>query len=141
MLAGIHGNSELSFALLEIVSFLVAAGFHATVADLASIAVDEAFIPIKPGCCCCSAQARSQRCRQQGGPAQMRHQLQCGSAFHRRSLMRSSGTTACPWPTSAFRNPSLCVFSWWNWPAVLINSSIRTEAGHGKPLCLVAKGP
>ena len=43
-LARLHGNSELSLAVLEIVTFLDA--------DVACIAVDEAFIPMKPGCCC-----------------------------------------------------------------------------------------
>lgn len=43
-LAGLHGNSELSFALLEIITFLDT--------DVACIAEDMAFIPMKPGCCC-----------------------------------------------------------------------------------------
>ncbi len=43
-LAGLHGNSELSFALLEIIMFLDI--------DVACIAEDKAFIPMKPGCCC-----------------------------------------------------------------------------------------
>jgi hypothetical protein len=43
VLAGLHGNPELSLAVLEIVTFLVANGFRAVVADVASIAVDEAF--------------------------------------------------------------------------------------------------
>jgi hypothetical protein len=43
-LTGLHGNSELSFAVLEIATFLDA--------DVACIAVDEAFIPMKPVCCC-----------------------------------------------------------------------------------------
>jgi hypothetical protein len=36
-LAGSHGNPELSFAVLELVSFLVANGFRAAVADVATI--------------------------------------------------------------------------------------------------------
>ena len=43
-LAGLHGNPELSLAVLEVVSFLDT--------DVAGIAVDEAFIPMKPVCCC-----------------------------------------------------------------------------------------
>jgi hypothetical protein len=43
-LAGLHGNPELSLAGLEVVSFLDA--------NVGGIAVDEAFIPMKPVCCC-----------------------------------------------------------------------------------------
>ena len=43
-MAGLHGNSELCFAVLEFVSFLDA--------DVASIAVDEALIPMEPVSCC-----------------------------------------------------------------------------------------
>ena len=43
-LAGLHGNPELSLAVLEIATFLDT--------DVACIAVDEAFIPMKPVCCC-----------------------------------------------------------------------------------------
>lgn len=41
---GLDGNSQLSLAVLEIVTF------HD--ADAACIAVNEAFIPMKPVCCC-----------------------------------------------------------------------------------------
>ena len=51
-LAGLHGNSELCFAVLELVSFLVANGFRVAVADVASIALDEALIPMEPVSCC-----------------------------------------------------------------------------------------
>ena len=50
-LARLHGNSELSFAVLEIVTLLVTNGFRAAVAVVACITVDEAFIPMKPACC------------------------------------------------------------------------------------------
>ena len=43
-LAGLHGNPELSLAVLEVVSFLDA--------DVACIAVDQAFIPMEPLSCC-----------------------------------------------------------------------------------------
>jgi hypothetical protein len=38
-------------AVLEIVTFLVANGFRAAVADVACIAVNESFIAMKPVCC------------------------------------------------------------------------------------------
>jgi len=43
-LAGLHGNSELSLAVLEIITFLDA--------DVACITVDEAFLAMEPVCCC-----------------------------------------------------------------------------------------
>jgi len=45
-------NSELSLAVLEIVTFLVANGFRAAVADVACIAVPESFLAMKLVCCC-----------------------------------------------------------------------------------------
>jgi len=51
-LAWLHGNFALSLAVLKIVLLLVAIGFRAAVADVASIAVDKAFIHMKPVCCC-----------------------------------------------------------------------------------------
>jgi hypothetical protein len=43
-LAWLHGNSELSYAVLDLVTFLDA--------DMACIAVDEAFIPMEPVSSC-----------------------------------------------------------------------------------------
>ena len=42
-LAGLHGNSELSLAVLDIATFLVAMGFRVAVADGATHPIGEAF--------------------------------------------------------------------------------------------------
>jgi hypothetical protein len=82
---GLDGNSQLSLAVLEIVTF------HD--ADAACIAVNEAFIPMKPVCCCVQLMRVGSSASNGVDQARCGFNSNGGSAFQRK--------LACPWPPSA----------------------------------------